>query len=116
MSTAPNRDVFHAIADPTRREIIGLIAEKPLNLNAIADNFDITRSAVSQHVKILSECGLILITQKGRERYCEAKFEKLNDVTDWVDQYRKLWESRFDAIDKLLLEIQKKNPIKRKRK
>ncbi len=116
MSFSPDRDVFHAIADPTRREIIGLIAEKPLNLNAIAVNFDMTRSAVSQHVKILSECGLVIITKKGRERYCEAKFEKLNDVTDWVDQYRKLWESRFDAIDKLLLEIQKKNPIKRKRK
>ena len=116
MSLNPNRDVFHAIADPTRREIIGLIAEKPLNLNAIAGNFDMTRSAISQHVKILSECGLVVITQKGRERYCEAKFEKLNDVTDWVDQYRKLWEGRFDAIDKLLLEIQKKNPIKRKRK
>lgn len=116
MSITPNRDVFHAIADPTRREIIGLIAEKPLNLNAIAENFDISRSAISQHVKILSECGLVFISQKGRERYCEAKIEKLNEVTDWVDQYRKIWETRFDAIDNLLLEIQKKNPIKRKKK
>jgi len=116
MTISPKRDVFHAIADPTRREIIGLIAEKPLNLNSIAQNFDMTRSAVSQHVKILSECGLVLITQKGRERYCEAKIEKLNDVTDWVAQYRKVWETRFDAIDNLLLKINKKNPIKRKKK
>ena len=83
------RDVFQAIADPTRREIINLIAYKSLNLNSVAENFDVSRPAISKHIKILMECGLLEINQQGRERYCEAKLEKLNEVSDWVEQYRK---------------------------
>ena len=83
------RDVFQAIADPTRRQIIGMLAQQPLNVNTIAEKFHVTRQAVSLHVKILNECGLITIKQQGRERYCEAKLAGLNEVSVWVEQYRK---------------------------
>src|SRR5262245_5981221 len=106
------RDVFQAIADPTRREIIGLLASQSLNLNAIADKFDVTRQAVSLHVKILSECGLIVIKQQGRERFCEAKLDKLKEVSDWVDQYKAIWVERFNSLDKYLSKIQK-NKLKK---
>jgi DNA-binding transcriptional ArsR family regulator len=106
------RDVFQAIADPTRREIIGLLASQSLNLNAIAEKFDVTRQAVSLHVKILTECGLIVIKQQGRERLCEAKLDKLSEVYDWVDQYRELWNERFKSLDKYLAKIQK-NKLKK---
>ncbi len=103
------RDVFQAIADPTRREIIGLIAHQPLNLNTIADNFDVSRPAISQHIKILTECGLIVIKKQGRERYCEAKLQKLNEVAEWVEPFRKLWAGRFDALDDLLNKMKSDN-------
>ncbi|MBN8879113.1 MAG: ArsR family transcriptional regulator [Chitinophagaceae bacterium] len=108
------RDVFQAIADPTRREIIGLLAKQPLNLNAVAENFAISRPAISKHIKILTECGLILVRQKGRERYCEAKFDKLNEVSDWVEQYRVFWTNKLDELDKFL--SIKRSPKKRKSK
>lgn len=101
------RDVFQAIADPTRREIIGMIATQPLNLNTIAEKFDVSRQAISLHVKILQECGLIAVTQQGRERYCEAKLERLDEVTMWIAQYRKLWESKFDSLEQYLDTLQK---------
>jgi DNA-binding transcriptional ArsR family regulator len=100
------RDVFQAIADPTRREIIGMLAQKPLNLNSIAERFDVSRQAVSLHVKILTECGLIVINKQGRERYCEAKLDKLSEVSDWVEQYRKFWTQQFKSLDKYLNKIQ----------
>ncbi|MDP9080153.1 MAG: metalloregulator ArsR/SmtB family transcription factor [Bacteroidota bacterium] len=96
------RDVFQAIADPTRREIIGLLANRQLNLNSIADNFDISRPAVSKHIKILTQCGLITIKQDGRERYCKANFTKLNEVSKWVEQYRKFWTQKLDALGDFL--------------
>jgi DNA-binding transcriptional ArsR family regulator len=96
------RDVFQAIADPTRREIINLVAFNPLNLNAIADKFDISRPAISQQIKILAECGLISIKKKGRERYCEASLQQLNDVSNWIEKYRQLWEQKFNKLDDLL--------------
>ena len=79
------RDVFQAIADPTRRAIIQMIAHQSLNLNAVAENFDISRPAISKHIKILTECGLIIIKQQGRERYCEAQLHKLHEVSDWIE-------------------------------
>lgn len=100
------RDVFQAIADPTRREIISMLAHQSLNLNAVAENFEMSRPAISKHIKILTECGLITIKQKGRERYCEAKLGTLNQVSDWVEQYRKFWEARFDSLEKYLTELQ----------
>ncbi len=99
------RDVFQAIADPTRREIINLIAYNPLNLNAIADNFDVSRPAISQHIKILMECGLINIKKQGRERYCEVQVQPLNEVTDWIANFRKMWDDRFDRMDDILNEM-----------
>ncbi len=110
------RDVFQAIADPTRREIINLVAYKALNLNAIAENFDVSRPAISQHIKILTECGLIVIRKQGRERYCEARLQPLSAVSAWVEQYRKLWAERFELIDDLLIEMQKKGRKKGGRK
>ncbi|MCE3294886.1 MAG: transcriptional regulator, ArsR family [Crocinitomicaceae bacterium] len=96
------RDVFQAISDPTRREIINLVSAKPLNLNSIADNFTISRPAISQHIKILSECGLILVVQKGRERYCEAKLDKLKEVSDWIEKYTVFWNNKLDALGQFL--------------
>src|SRR6186997_2075108 len=103
------RDVFQAIADPTRREIINIIANKSLNLNSVAEQFKISRPAISKHIKILTECGLIVIKQQGRERYCEAKLEKLSEISDWVEQYSKFWTARLDALEKYLGELKTKN-------
>jgi len=89
------RDVFQAIADPTRRAIISLLAAKTLTLSGIAEHFNVSRPAISKHVKILVECGLVSVKQQGRERYCEAKLNKLNEVADWAQQYRQMWEERF---------------------
>lgn len=108
------RDVFQAIADPTRREIIGLIAKKTLNLNAISENFDVSRQAISLHIKILTECGLIVIRQQGRERYCEARLEKLGEVASWVEQYKQFWMGQFDSLDNYLTKIQHQQHGKRK--
>lgn len=102
------RDVFQAIADPTRREIIHMLAQKSQNLNAVAGKFDISRPAISKHIKILMECGLVEINQQGRERICEAKLEKLNEVSHWVSQYTKFWNDRLDALDNYLNELQTK--------
>lgn len=103
------RDVFQAIADPTRREIISLVARQSLNLNSVAENFDVSRPAISKHIKILTECGLIVIKKQGRERYCEAKLDKLGEVSDWIEEYRKFWESKLDSLENYLQELQTKN-------
>jgi DNA-binding transcriptional ArsR family regulator len=100
------RDVFQAIADPTRREIINLITHESLNLNAVAEKFDISRPAISKHIKILTECGLVVIKQKGRDRYCEAKLEKLSEVSQWIEQYKKFWNEKLDALEIYLEELQ----------
>ncbi len=114
------RDVFQAIADPTRRAIINMIAHESLNLNSVADKFQQSRPAISKHIKILTECGLITIKQQGRERYCEAKLQKLNEVSDWVEQYKKFWTVKLDALENYLNTLQatakpkKKSNAKRK--
>jgi DNA-binding transcriptional ArsR family regulator len=107
------RDVFQAIADPTRRQIIEMLAHKSLNLNEIAENFDVTRQAVSLHVRILTECGLIIIKKQGRERYCEAKIDKLSEVAAWVDHCRQFWTEKFASLDNYLNKIQTTKKIKR---
>ncbi|GAA4300738.1 metalloregulator ArsR/SmtB family transcription factor [Compostibacter hankyongensis] len=96
------RDVFQAIADPTRREIIGMLSQRPLNLNAIAENFDISRPAVSKHIRILTECGLVAVQLRGRERYCHAQLHKLKEVVDWTERYRVFWTKKLDALEDFL--------------
>lgn len=101
------RDVFQAIADPNRRAILSLLAMQRLTLNGVAEKFRISRPAISRHIKILRECGLVVVHQQGRERYCEAKLDRLKEVSDWVEQSRQLWEGRLDRLDEYLKEIQK---------
>ena len=96
------RDVYQAIADPTRRAIINMIANQPHNVNSIAENFDMSRQAISLHVKILMDCGLITVQQHGRDRFCQAKLDQLSEVSAWVDQYRQHWEIKLDALEKYL--------------
>jgi DNA-binding transcriptional ArsR family regulator len=110
------RDVFQAIADPTRREIINMVAHRSLNVNAVAENFDVSRTAIYKHLKILTECGLVVLKQSGRERFCEAKLQKLHEVSDWVEQYRKMWETRFDALEGYLAQLQSENTLQSKKK
>jgi DNA-binding transcriptional ArsR family regulator len=92
------RDVFQAIADPTRREIITMLAHEPLHLNAVAENFSISRPAISKHIKILTECGLITIKQKGRERYCSASLDKLKEVAEWTNSFSKFWDKKLQLL------------------
>jgi DNA-binding transcriptional ArsR family regulator len=101
------RDVFQAIADPNRRAIIGLLANQKLTVNALAEHFSISRPAVSRHIKILKECGLLVVQRQGRERYCEVRLEKLNEVSNWVEKYQKAWERRLDRLDEYLNEMLK---------
>jgi DNA-binding transcriptional ArsR family regulator len=102
------RDVFQAIADPTRRQIINMVAHQSLNVNAVAEKFDVSRTAIYKHIKLLTECGLIEVKQKGRERFCEAKLDKLNEVSDWVAQYKQFWEQKLDSLENYLDELQSK--------
>ena len=101
------RDVFQAIADPNRRAILALLSQQRLTLNGVAENFRISRPAVSRHIKILKECGLVVVIPQGRERFVEARFDKLEEVTRWVEQYRQLWEEKFNRLDVLLEELKK---------
>ena|SRR5579863_4769450 len=110
------RDVFQAIADPIRRDIIGLVARQSMNLNSIAENFSVSRPAISQHIKLLTECGLIIVRQQGRERYCEASLASLGQVADWIEPYREKWEQQFTALDQLLDQLQSKQKTKRNKK
>jgi DNA-binding transcriptional ArsR family regulator len=102
------RDAFHAISDPTRRDILTVLASKPMNLNSIAENFPVSRPAISRHIKVLTECGLVVITQHGRERYCEARLQNLEEVSDWIDHYKKFWKAKFISLDKYLQKAQSK--------
>ncbi|MBK6449649.1 metalloregulator ArsR/SmtB family transcription factor [Candidatus Brachybacter algidus] len=96
------RDVYQAIADPTRRDIIGMLASESLNLNAISDKFEISRPAISKHIKILTECGLITIEQKGRERFCILQQNRLDIVKDWIESHKQFWNDKLDALDQHL--------------
>lgn len=110
------KDVFQAIADPTRRQIIMMLAGEPLNVNAIAGHFEITRQAVSLHVQFLHECGLVRITQQGRERYCEANLDNLSVVSDWVEDSKKIWMQRFKSLEQFLEKTQKAKQSPHKKK
>ncbi len=101
--------MFQAIADPTRRAIIGMLAGEAMSLNAVADNFEISRPAVSRHIRILRECGLVAVKKQGRERYCKAIPQPLNEVARWVEQYREFWEGKLDSLEDHLQGSQFKN-------
>lgn len=107
--TIMKRDIFQAIADPTRRAILVLIATQALTPNALADQFDITRQAVSKHIKILNECELLEQEKVGREIYYELKIDKMKEVDQWLEQFRKIWENRFDQLDDLLTKLKSEN-------
>ena len=109
MAEIARRDVFQAIADPTRRQIIELLAAESMNLNAIADNFKISRPAISQHIKILNECGIIEIEAIGRERYCKIQPQSLIPAFLWLEQYQKQWTERIDAFEEYVNILQSKN-------
>ncbi|GAA4314369.1 metalloregulator ArsR/SmtB family transcription factor [Mucilaginibacter gynuensis] len=96
------RDVFQAIADPTRRMIIQKLSQGPLNIGQIVEDFGMTRQGIAKHIKVLSECGMISITQKGREQFCEARLNQLDEVIDWVQASRKVWNQRFEKLDQFL--------------
>ena len=101
------RDVFQAIADPTRRAIIMLIAMQAMTPNAIAENFNTTRQAVSKHLRILTECELVRQEHQGREIYYSLEIEKMKEIDKWISQYRKIWETRFNQLDHVLSTIKK---------
>jgi DNA-binding transcriptional ArsR family regulator len=101
------RDIFQAIADPTRRAIITLIALQAMTPNAIAENFNATRQSVSKHLRILTECELVKQEQKGREIYYSLEIEKMKEIDKWLNQFRKIWEARFNQLDKVLSTIKK---------
>jgi len=98
------RDVFQAIADPTRREIIELITVQSRNVNELADNFEMSRPAVSKHIRILKECGLVAIETKGRERYCHPQLDQLGEIALWVHKYRRFWNTSLDKLETLMKE------------
>jgi DNA-binding transcriptional ArsR family regulator len=102
------RDIFQAIADPTRRAIIALLALQAMTPNAIAQNFNTTRQAVSKHLRILSECELVKQQQRGREIYYSLEIQKMKEIDKWLSQYRKIWETRFNQLDNVLSTIKQK--------
>ncbi len=103
------RDVFQAIADPTRRAIIALIALQAMTPNAIAEHFDVTRQAVSKHLRILTECELITPEHKGREIYYQLEISKMQEIDKWLEQFRRIWETRFKQLDDLLINLKQEN-------
>jgi len=96
------RDVFQAIADPTRRAIIALIAMQAMTPNAIAEHFDTSRQAVSKHLRILAECEVVSQEQRGREIYYQLEVEKMREIDEWLEQYRRIWETRYEQLDEVL--------------
>ena len=106
------RDIFQAIADPTRRAIIALIALQAMTPNALAEHFDTSRQAVSKHLRILTECELVTQEQKGREIYYSLEIEKMKEIDEWLEQYRKIWETRFDQLEDVLATIKKQRKEK----
>jgi DNA-binding transcriptional ArsR family regulator len=102
------RDVFQAIADPTRRAILVLIAAHAMTPNALAEHFDSSRQAISKHLRILSECQLVKQEQQGREIFYQLEVSKMKEIDKWLEQFRKIWEDRFSQLDKLLVNLKNK--------
>ena len=110
------RDVFQAIADPTRRAIITLIALQAMTPNALAEHFDTTRQAISKHLKILIECELITPEQQGREIHYKLEIDKMKEIDKWLEQFRKIWETRFNQLDEVLLSLSRGDSFGKKQK
>ena len=106
------RDIFQAIADPTRRAIIALIALQVMTPNALAENFHTTRQAVSKHLRILTECELVRQEQKGREIYYSLEIDKMKEIDKWLEQYRKIWKARIDQLEDVLATLKKQEKEK----
>ena len=106
------RDIFQAIADPTRRAIISLIALQAMTPNALAEHFHTSRQAVSRHIKILTECEIVKQEQQGREIYYSLEIEKMKEIDEWLEQFRKVWETRFTQLDELLSTLKKQKKEK----
>jgi DNA-binding transcriptional ArsR family regulator len=109
------RDIFQAIADPTRRAIIALVAIQAMTPNAIAENFHTTRQAVSKHLRILTECELVKQEQRGREIYYRLEIDKMKEIDEWLEQYRKIWETRYEQLDTLLAELKQQDKQEKKK-
>jgi DNA-binding transcriptional ArsR family regulator len=109
------RDIFQAIADPTRRAIIALIALQAMTPNALAEHFDTSRQAVSKHLRILTECELVTQEQKGREIFYSLEIEKMKEIDKWLEQYRKIWETNYKRLDALLAELKQQEKQERKK-
>ncbi len=107
------RDVFQAIADPTRRAILALVALQAMTPGAIAGNFNSTRQTISKHIQILTECELLKQTQSGREIYYHFNPTKIKEVADWVNEYSRFWNEKFDSLDKYLTKVQSNNKLKK---
>ena len=103
------RDVFQAIADPTRRAIIALVAMQAMTPNALAEHFSTTRQAVSKHLRILTECEIVTPEQRGREIYYRLEIDKMKEIDEWLEQYRRIWEARFEQLDTLLTELRQQD-------
>lgn len=101
------RDVFQAIADPTRRAILVLLASQAMTPNAVAEHFNSSRQAVSNHIKILAECELVKQEQKGREIYYHINAKKIIEVDKWIEQFRKILQTQFNQLDNVLLTLKK---------
>lgn len=106
------RDIFQAIADPTRRAILVLIATQAMTPNALAEKFDTTRQAVSKHIKILAECDVLEQQKAGREIYYQLKADKMKEIDQWLEQFRQIWENRFGQLDQLLINLKTKEDEK----
>lgn len=102
------RDIFQAISDPTRRAILALLTSQSMSAGAIASNFDVARPTISKHIQILNECELVEANQQGREIYYRLKIDKMKEIDKWLEQFRKIWENRFNNLDNLLLTIKNK--------
>ena len=109
------RDVYQAIADPTRRAIIQLIAAEPLDIKSLTEKFHMSQQAISLHVKLLADCGLVRMEQRGRNRYCRPELDKLGEVAEWVAQYRQHWEGRLDKMEAYLAKLKKDRYGKQKK-
>lgn len=103
------RDIFQAIADPTRRSILTLIAVQAMTPNAIAENFNASRQSVSKHLRILVQCDLLKQEQQGREIYYSLEIEKMKEIDQWLVQFREIWETKFNQLDELLVTLKKQN-------